>query len=190
MGRSCEAKRRKDDCKQCERFMPIKAKGMCQNCWHKLKRRTQPEFFLRTRHTEMLQRCTNPKNKQSKYYLGKEVCSRKEFLNRFLKCPVFLKLFKDWKKNGYDTKTVPSIDRIDVKKGYTIDNMRFITHSYNAYLGNVLLPVKVYTKDKMFIREYESATLAARELKVWQANIWKVLHKKRKSAGGYYFEFK
>ena len=189
MARALEKDRRKDYCNSCARFMPIKAKDMCQNCWHKIKRKYHPEFYLRTRYTEIVQRCTNPNNKRADIYNGKKVCSREEFLNNFLNCPIFLALFENWKNNDFSVKFSPSVDRIDVKKDYTLDNIQMITHSENATKDQEATPINVFMDNKFFA-EYVSQGEASRVLNVPQANIWKVLVKQRKTAGGYYFEYK
>lgn len=51
------------------------------------------------------------------------------------------------------------------------------------------IPIKainIYTGEES---EYRSQTDAARLLGIQQANIWKVLNKERRHAGGYYFEY-
>lgn len=48
----------------------------------------------------------------------------------------FDKLYYDWEKDGFSRKLAPSIDRIDNKKGYTVDNMRWITVSSNSLKYN------------------------------------------------------
>lgn len=41
-------------------------------------------------------------------------------------------LFVQWVENKYTRKYAPSIDRIDNKQGYLIDNCRWVTQSQNA----------------------------------------------------------
>ena len=47
----------------------------------------------------------------------------------------FDKLYDDWVSSGFDKKLSPSIDRVDTSKGYTLDNMRWLTHSENSSIG-------------------------------------------------------
>lgn len=68
-------------------------------------------------------------------YEGKELLTRSEFYEWAMSCPVFHKLFEDWEGSGYDRKLAPSVDRIDSKKGYTVDNMEWVTHSENSRRG-------------------------------------------------------
>lgn len=189
MSRQPEPRRRKDYCLECKNFKPIKAKGMCQNCWHKYKRKNDPEFFLRTRYTEVKQRCTNPNGTNHDIYLGKKFCSLNEFLLKFLNDENFLNLFKEWGLNGYKINHCPSIDRIDNAGDYTIENIQIITHLENSLKDRVMTPVNVFDKQGNLKYKFESQGETARSLNIPQANIWKVLNKERKTAGGYYFEY-
>lgn len=188
VSRQRECDRRKDICIECGRLMPIKAKDMCQNCWHKFKRKNEPNFFLRTRYTELKQRCTNPKERNIDTYLGLSYCTLNEFLNRFLKDKHFNKLFKNWQKSNFEYKLCPSIDRINPKFGYTLDNIQFLTHSENCTKDQKKCPVNVFKNGK-FIIKIESTCEAARKFNLEQANVWKVLNKERTHTGGYYFEY-
>lgn len=185
-----ELNRRKDICIECKRLMPIKAKDKCQNCWHKFKRKNDINFYLRTRFAEVRQRCVNKNKANNKGYLGREYCTLTEFLNKFISDPTFLKLFKEWKESGYEYKLNPSVNRIDTNKGYTLDNIEFMTHSQNSTIDQDMTPVNVYTKDGEFIRSYESQGEASRQLNLFQANIFKVLIGDRTHTGGYRFEYK
>ena len=186
-----EENRRKDNCITCNRFMPIKAKNNCQNCWHKIKRKNDPNFFLRTRYTEIVQRCSNPNNIGAGNYLGKKFCTRKEFLDKFLRNETFLELFKDWQKNDHHINFCPSVDRINNEGDYTLDNIQFMTMYSNHMKDREFTPVNCYDyKSKQYINSYESQVEAARQLNIHQANIWKVLNKLRKHTCGYYFEYK
>ena len=62
-----------------------------------------------------------------------------------------------------------------------------------GYLGGLKIkkPVIAYCKvTKNIIKEYDSITAASNELKVNLGCIHSILHGKRKSSGGYYFEYK
>jgi len=50
----------------------------------------------------------------------------------------FVELHEAWKYSNFNRKLTPSIDRIDNKKGYTVDNMQWMTLSNNS---------SKYTKD-------------------------------------------
>lgn len=186
--KSNEANRRRDICTECLDFKPIKARGCCQNCHHKYKRKHNKRFYLSTRYTEIKQRCTNPRQKNNYLYNGKLNMTREDFLKRFINDKNFIKLFKTWEESGYDLKLSPSVDRIDNNGYYEISNIQFITHSQNCTKDQEKTPINVYKNGKL-IATYESQGLASRELNVPQSNIWKVLNKQRKTAKGYYYEY-
>ena len=70
-------------------------------------------------------------------YRGLELLNREEFYEWSLSNKVFETLLKRYESSGYDMKLAPSIDRIDTSKGYTLDNIRWITHSENSRLGSM-----------------------------------------------------
>ena len=185
-----ESKRRKDNCVTCGFFKPIKAKSMCQNCWHKVKRKTNKDFWLSTRYTEIVQRCTNPNNVRTNNYNGLEYCTREEFKSKFINDSQFLYTFEQWAIRNYDILYSPSIDRIDNTKGYTLDNIQVLTHSDNSSKDQERVAVNCYTKEGVFIRTFESQAQAEEMLdNVYQANVWKCCNGLRKTAGGYRFEY-
>lgn len=49
---------------------------------------------------------------------------------------MFEVLFVQWEKAGYARGLTPSVDRIDPAKGYTLDNVRWLTVADNASLGS------------------------------------------------------
>ena len=68
-------------------------------------------------------------------YEGMSVLDRDVFYEWSLSDPDFNTLYEDWVQSGYEIKLSPSIDRLDVDKGYELGNMRWITHSENSRLG-------------------------------------------------------
>lgn len=55
-----------------------------------------------------------------------------EFINFGLNNKTYLKLFRAWVKSDYQYAITPSVDRIDSKKNYTLDNIQFLTHRDNS----------------------------------------------------------
>ena len=67
---------------------------------------------------------------------GMAYLSRKEFMAwAQVNMDTFMNLYNEWSKSGYNTKLMPSIDRIDNKKGYTSDNMQWLSRSENSRKG-------------------------------------------------------
>lgn len=66
-------------------------------------------------------------------------CEPKEVLLDFVhNNKDYKRLYDAWVASGFQQKYTPSIDRIDVLAGYTIDNMQIITHSDNVIKGNTI----------------------------------------------------
>ena len=70
-------------------------------------------------------------------YEGLELLSREDFYRFSLCGEDYHKLYEDWVGSDYDRKLSPSIDRIDSSKGYTLDNIQWITHSENSRKGSL-----------------------------------------------------
>lgn len=93
--------------------------------------------FLMRSYRNIKSRCTGVQNRKAHLYLGMVFLDKPAFYNWANSNSDFLSLFKTWSNNDYDRKLTPSVDRIDSKKGYAIDNMRWITHSLNSKLGAI-----------------------------------------------------
>ena len=83
----------------------------------------------------MKSRVTGVQKKKYHLYKDKEILPKDVFYSWSLSSSKFNNLFYDWELSGYDRKITPSIDRIDSKNGYTLDNIRWITFSENCRLG-------------------------------------------------------
>lgn len=72
-----------------------------------------------------------------RYYVeGKPMLTKQEFYSWYKDRETeFMEIYKIWESNDYKNKFAPSIDRIDNKKGYTVDNMRWVTKSFNSSKG-------------------------------------------------------
>lgn len=91
--------------------------------------------------------------------------SRQEFYDRYLADPHFLSLFDEWVKSGYQKSKVPSIDRIDPHKGYSMDNIQMITWAENYAKGlteYARTPVIVSDLSGNLIGEFDSVSNASR----------------------------
>lgn len=68
-------------------------------------------------------------------YRGKELLSREAFYEWAMASHEFHRLFREWEESGYVQKLTPSVDRVDSQRGYTPDNMQWVTHSENSRRG-------------------------------------------------------
>lgn len=91
--------------------------------------------FLMRKYRNMQSRVTGVQWRKFHLYGGKELLDRKEFYKWSFSSESLLLLWNNWIKNNYERKLCPTVDRIDPKKGYTLDNMRWITHSENSSLS-------------------------------------------------------
>lgn len=73
--------------------------------------------------------------KNHSLYKNVALCTRDEFLNFSLDCKELTRLFKEWQNSGFRQHLVPSVDRINPKRGYMVDNIRWVTHSDNSKKG-------------------------------------------------------
>lgn len=101
------------------------------NADNKKYEKTMNGYIMRM-YRNMKNRITGVQTKKAHLYIGKELLS-KDLFYEFAKCsPMFLTLFHQYKKEGYLQKLAPSPDRKDSSKGYTIDNIQWVTHSVNS----------------------------------------------------------
>lgn len=163
----------------------------CQACNRNRRRRNNVKFFLTDLLSKIKARCKDTTTEINlKYYYGKQVCSKQEFLEKFLNNNDFLKLHKIWVNSNCLYKLTPSIDRIDIKGDYNIENLQIITHSENAGKDKEKLPILMYDLEGNFIKEWESKWEAHKTLGIPNGNLVKVCYGERKSAGGYIWKFK
>lgn len=105
-----------------------------QACSRKYEK-TEKGYLMRT-YRNMQSRVKGILKNKSHLYEGLPLLSKKEFYEWSLSPDVgFTRLLAKYKASNYDHKQAPSIDRIDSNLGYTLDNMRWMTHSENSKLG-------------------------------------------------------
>ena len=93
--------------------------------------RTKKGKLMRT-YRNMQSRVTGVLKNKRHLYEGKDILPRDEFYEWALKSNKFHALYEGWVASGYKCGMSPSVDRIDPQKGYTLDNMRWLTHSENS----------------------------------------------------------
>jgi hypothetical protein len=121
-------------CNQCGAEKQRKYRLLTNDIHTKRYEKTEKGYLMRT-YRNMKSRVFGILKRKLHLYYGKEILGKEEFYRWALNNTNFKELFAEYEKSGYDLKLAPSIDRIDSTKGYTIDNMRWLTHSENSRLG-------------------------------------------------------
>ena len=93
--------------------------------------------FLMRLYRNMKSRIRGVQKEKYHLYEGKELLDKNEFYNWAKSNSIFVRLFEEYEKSGYDRKLAPSVDRINSSKGYEIYNMEFVTHSENSRRGGL-----------------------------------------------------
>jgi hypothetical protein len=101
------------------------------------KSRLTKRGYLKAKHGQMRARTYGQNGRLNSTWMNKPVCSFEEFLEWSLKDPAFHRLFEQWQNNRLNAKLWPSIDRLDNSLGYTLGNMRWVTHSENSTFKRV-----------------------------------------------------
>lgn len=83
----------------------------------------------------MRRRCEGADPAKAHIFKGLEFPKQKDFLLWARNDRGFLLLYKQWAHSGYNTRLTPSVSRMNTDKGYTLDNIEFLTHSNNASLA-------------------------------------------------------
>jgi hypothetical protein len=118
-------------CKSCYNLKTRKLREKNNNTYTKKYEKTKNGFIMRM-YRNMKSRITGVQ--KAKYYLyeNKPLIIKEDFYAWAKNNKQFDILFEAYKKSNYQMKLAPSIDRIDSLKGYSIDNMQFLTHSENS----------------------------------------------------------
>jgi hypothetical protein len=114
--------------------------------------------------------------------------------------PNFEELYNNWVKSNYKKDLVPSCDRLDDYKPYTLDNIRLVTYKENreSYYNDQKNGINnknaraVFKFDLQgnFIKEYYSIHEASRQNKLYYQNIYNTCIGRHKTCGGYVWKYK
>lgn len=97
--------------------------------------RNNPKRYLSTKYRNIVDRCTGKHG--YKTYVGRDYPTKTEWEEWTQKTyKTFISLYRNWQDSNYDRKKAPSVDRIDNNKGYTVDNMQWLTLSANCVKAN------------------------------------------------------
>lgn len=96
--------------------------------------RTKKGKLVRT-YRNMESRVKGIAKNKAHLYKNLPILEREDFYEWALNDETYNKLHSDWVASNYCRKLSPSIDRVDAEKGYTMENIRWLTHSENSSLG-------------------------------------------------------
>jgi len=96
--------------------------------------KTQKGFLVRL-YRNMKSRVTGINKNKAHLYKDKTLLDKETFYEWAACSPMFMVLFHQYKEKGFNRKDAPSVDRKDSSKGYSLDNMEWVTLSINSQRG-------------------------------------------------------
>ena len=116
-----------------------------------------------------------------------------DFHARFISDKKFLRLHSEWVKSGMDKMLKPSLDRVNNKLGYTVDNTHMLTWAENRHKQTMerrsRKGVVIQYLNGVEVCRFKSQRLAAIKTGIAQGNISNVMNGKRQHAEGFVFRF-
>lgn len=123
------------DCKLCANKKVRDRRSKNSNLNTKVYERTKKGKLVRT-YRNMLSRVKGILKTKAHLYEGLPILDKEVFYEWSLNNDDYHKIFNNWVDSDYDLKLSPSIDRKETDKGYTLDNIRWITFSKNCSIAN------------------------------------------------------
>jgi hypothetical protein len=109
--------------------------------------------------------------------------------NRFLDDKKFNRIYNEWVKSWFEKQFIPSIDRINCKIGYTLNNIHIITWAENRFKQTMERRNRKWVVLQMMwgkvIKKYISQRQAVIETWLSQSNMSAVLNWKKKTCWWY-----
>jgi hypothetical protein len=96
--------------------------------------KTKQGFLMRA-YRNMKSRVTGVQWRKAHLYAGRDILPRLDFYEWATSDLEFHRLFEEWENAGYTRRLTPSVDRLDSRYGYQLENMRWTTHSENSRGG-------------------------------------------------------
>ena len=126
--------------------------------------------------------------------------SKKELYEWLTSSELFMELFTIWGDNGYNRMDAPSVDRLDDSRPYSMDNIQVMSFrdnnkkSHNDRKSGKLITsqnrrVRQLSKGGIFMGDFYSINEAGRKLNINSSHIGETCKGKRKSAGGFLWEY-
>lgn len=128
-------------CKECHKMQVTSRRNKQAARWRAYDMDRQRNDFTRIfkhRHRNMRSRVEGRRSDRSFKVEGMPMADQTEFLE-WCRSPAtmtqFFRLWINWRNAGYCRALTPSIDRIDNRRGYTVDNMQWLSLRDNDIKG-------------------------------------------------------
>ena len=119
--------------------------------------KNKEHFLKKTRTKEGLISKIYATQKQSSKRRNHELPSytKKEFSEWMYKQENFNKIYEEWKYKDYKKDLVPSVDRIDDYKGYSLDNIKLVTFRENYKKSHEDRKKGINNKQSKIVLQYD-----------------------------------
>lgn len=116
-----------------------------------------------------------------------------EELHQFANCKKFDRLFNEWVDSNYKKEFKPSIDRINNKKNYDLDNIQWLSWKENRFKQSMERRGSgkkvAQIKDGYIINIFKSQRDAVKQTGLRQGNLSTVLVGNRNKCGGFQWKY-
>ena len=96
-----------------------------------------PKGFLMRLYRNMKSRVEGVQHLKQHLYKDKELFDKESFYEWAETHPKFHDLYNEYIEANYNRKLAPSVDRVDSTKGYSFDNVEWVTMSENSKRGAI-----------------------------------------------------
>lgn len=121
-----------------------------------------------------------------------EICTRDDFLYFACFNKTFERLYYVWVDSNYRKDMTPTVDRIDHNRGYTLDNMQFLTFYENARKAGLYESPRrkqVYmTMEDGYTLVFPSLTCASNYIGVCLSSLRKAISSRKQKYRGYFIQ--
>ena len=131
--------------------------------------------------------------------INKVEYSRDELIDWAMSQQLYHTLHKEWEMSGYNKYMAPSVDRIDDYQGYNLVNIQLMTwgenrdkycfDQKNGINKKRLVPIAQINTDNKILNTFLSISIASRHTRIDTSSIIKCCQNKRKTAGGFKWEY-
>lgn len=181
--------------------------GKCKVCLSKVRKGLSTEYSKKIVKTKdgLLKRiygtqlsCSKRRSHSNPEY------SKKEFIENSKRDNDFNTVFEKWENSGFDRWLKPSADRIDESKGYSFDNIRWVTWKENddrqkkserqkeiakAIKESHIIPIQQIDVEGNIVKEWIKGTKEIKEFYKSINNIRAVCRGERNQAYGYKWRY-